>query len=29
MISKVGEKERATFFNRLRKEIDARRSEIL
>ena len=29
MISKVGEKERATFFNRLRKEIDSRRSEIL
>ena len=29
MISKVGEKERATFFNRLRNEIDARRNEIL
>jgi hypothetical protein len=29
MISKVGEKERATFFNRLRAEIDSRRSEIL
>lgn len=29
MISKVGEKERATFFNRLRNEIDTRRSEII
>jgi hypothetical protein len=29
MISGVGEKERATFFNRLRTEIDLRRSEIL
>jgi hypothetical protein len=29
MISNVGEKERATFFNRLRAEIDSRRHEIL
>lgn len=29
MISKVGEKERATFFNRLRKELDIRRNEIV
>jgi hypothetical protein len=29
MISKVGEKERATFFNRLRAEIDLKRNEIL
>lgn len=28
MISKVGEKERATFFNRLRAETDSRRKEI-
>jgi hypothetical protein len=28
MITRVGEKERATFFNRLRAEIDARRNEI-
>ena len=28
MISRVGEKERATFFNRLRAEIDVRRDEI-
>lgn len=28
MISKVGEKERATFFNRLRNEIESQRSEI-
>jgi hypothetical protein len=28
MISRVGEKERATFFNRLRSEISARRNEI-
>lgn len=29
MISKVGEKERANFFNRLRMEMDARRIEIV
>ena len=29
MISKVGEKERATFFNRLRHEIEDRKAEIL
>ena len=29
MISKVGEKERATFFNRLRAEIDSKKHEIL
>lgn len=29
MISKVGEKERATFFNRLRNEIEERKAEIL
>ena len=29
MISKVGEKERATFFNRLRHEIEQRKAEIL